>query len=134
MAKGLVSAGNVFNNWTVISEAERDSKRAQQFLCKCVCGIERVVKKYNLGNMTGCGCVRANSKPYKPRAKKVKKPSPKSIFLSTVQPRRMDLPKPIENQECRPEYKERRKSTRELIEERKEQARLDRLLKEEWAQ
>ena len=49
MAKGLVSAGNVFNNWTVISEAERDSKRAQQFLCKCVCGTERVVKKYNLG-------------------------------------------------------------------------------------
>lgn len=39
MAKGLVSTGNVFNNLTVISEAERDSKRAQQFLCKCVCGI-----------------------------------------------------------------------------------------------
>lgn len=133
MATGLVSAGDVFKNWTVINEAERDNKRAQQFLCKCICGTQRVVKKYNLGNMTGCGCVRANSKPYKPRAKKAKSTTPKPLSLATVQPRRMHLAKPIENQDPRPEYKERRKCTRELIEERQEQARLNRLLKEEWA-
>lgn len=137
MAKGLVSAGNVFNNWTVISEAERDSKRAQQFLCKCVCGTERVVKKYNLGVVKGCGCDRDSytstgkyagikKRPAKAKAKPV-------ISLSIMRPNNDKVEPPEESNTPRPEYKQRRKSTRELIEERKEQARLNRLLKEEWA-
>lgn len=133
MAKGLVSAGEVFNNWTVISEAERDTKRAQQFLCKCICGTQRVVKKCNLGNVTGCGCVRATPKPYKARAAKAKAPKAKPIALPPKHIRSMSDTKPPENTTPRPEYKERRKSMRERIEERQEQVRLSRLLEDEWA-
>lgn len=137
MAKGLVSAGNVFNNWTVISEAERDSKRAQQFLCKCVCGTERVVKKYNLGVVKGCGCDRdsyTSSGKYAGIKKRSAKAKAKPVIsLSIMRPNNDKVEPPEENNTPRPEYKERRKCTRELIEERKEQARLNRLLKEEWA-
>lgn len=137
MAKGLVSTGNVFNNWTVIGEAERDAKRAQQFLCKCVCGTERVVKKYNLGVVKGCGCDRdcyTSTGKYAGTKKRPTKAKVKpAISLSIIRPNNDRAKPPIENTAPRPEYKERRKSTRELIEERKEQARLNRLLKEEWA-
>ncbi len=137
MAKGLVTAGDVFKNWTVISEAERDNKRAQQFLCKCICGTQRVVKKCNLGNVKGCGCDRksyestGNYAGIKRRSSKRKvKPA---VSLSIMRPNNDKVEPPEENNEPRPEYKERRKCARELIEERKEQARVDRLLKEEWA-
>ncbi|MAD75390.1 MAG: hypothetical protein CML20_11470 [Rheinheimera sp.] len=138
MATGKVKTGDVFNNWTVLSESERDNKRAQQFLCKCICGTQRVVKKYNLGKIKGCGCDRAAPKPYKKRHSKSanKAASVKTVFEPTMQtgPRIKGerLEKPPENNAARPEYIERKKTKRELIELRLEEMKLEKELSEAW--
>lgn len=136
MAKGLVSPGERFNNWTVISEAEKDSKRGQQFLCKCICGTERVVRKANLGKVKGCGCDR---KAYitsgrftgkRPAVKKKAATQPAAFDGQRVKGREVEPP--AERIENRPKYSERKKTTREQIEEKIEQRKLNELLKEEW--
>lgn len=51
--------GQIFERWTVIESAERDDAGRARYLCRCVCGIERIVDAYNLksGMSQGCGCV-----------------------------------------------------------------------------
>ena len=57
-----VKIGDRFGNYTVVAEASPAitlSKR-RRWLCKCVCGNERIVEEPNLrhGKSTNCGCVR----------------------------------------------------------------------------
>tara|TARA_B100001059_G_scaffold1670_1_gene1422 strand:+ start:2769 stop:3098 length:330 start_codon:yes stop_codon:yes gene_type:complete len=82
MATGKVKAGDVFNNWTVLNE-DRRNRGVQHFMCKCVCGTTRVVRKDNLGLVQGCGCERktykARTGETKPRTKKARIVSPKPV-------------------------------------------------------
>jgi hypothetical protein len=50
--------GKVFNSWTVLERAENDKKNNARFLCRCICGKEKVVYKQSLvnGNSKSCGC------------------------------------------------------------------------------
>lgn len=48
----------VFNDWTVIESAGKDSNNKEHFKCKCCCGTVKVVRKCSLGNVQGCGCSR----------------------------------------------------------------------------
>lgn len=52
--------GKTFGHYTVLSAAPRVRKKAQ-YLCRCVCGTERVVDAYKLksGISRSCGCMRA---------------------------------------------------------------------------
>ena len=50
--------GKKFNRLTVIKRVENDSHNAAQWLCRCDCGNEIVVRGYCLtnGNTKSCGC------------------------------------------------------------------------------
>ena len=128
MATGKVKAGDVFNNWTVLNE-DRRNRGVQHFMCKCVCGTTRVVRKDNLGLVQGCGCDRkaykARTGETKPRAKKARIVSPKPVSTPVKISHH-------ENQEPRPQYQQRSKSTRELLEERLAQKQLEKELSELW--
>jgi hypothetical protein len=54
--------GAVFGSWTVIGSAPSTQTRKPQIrlLCRCACGVEKVVQKGNLvsGKSTSCGCLR----------------------------------------------------------------------------
>ncbi|WP_165744304.1 hypothetical protein [Pseudoalteromonas sp. Z9A6] len=118
MATGNVSAGDVFNNWTVLSDNKRDEKGEQYFMCICVCGIQRSVRKGNLGKTTGCGCVRksyqASNIPRKPKSK-----APLAVKKAATN-----------KKNSAPAYAERTKSPREKLEDRLEQHRLEREISE----
>lgn len=128
MATGNVKAGDVFNNWRVLNE-DRRNRGVQHFMCKCVCGTTRVVRKDNLGHVQGCGCERKEYKvrtgEVKPRTKKARIVSPKIVNSLAKIPHH-------ENQEPRPQYQQRSKSTRELLEERLAQKQLEKELSELW--
>lgn len=51
--------GEQYQEWTVLSKAEptQDGHNRQQYLCKCSCGVERVVRMADLknGNSINCG-------------------------------------------------------------------------------
>ena len=132
MATGKVKAGDVFNNWTVLNE-DRRNRGVQHFMCKCVCGTTSVVRKDNLGHVQGCGCER---KEYKFRTGQIKttaKPSTKKARI--VSPKTVSAPAKMphhENQESRPQYQQRSKSKRELLEERLMQMQLEKELSELW--
>lgn len=53
-----ISIGDVFNNLTVIAESTRTSGGHEMYMCRCVCGVEKLIRKNNLGVVFGCGCVR----------------------------------------------------------------------------
>ena len=50
--------GMKFSRWTVIAEAGRSKDRMILYLCKCDCGIEKIVKSKVLrsGESRSCGC------------------------------------------------------------------------------
>ena len=50
--------GKTFGRWTVIGFAYKNDKNILYYHCKCECGTERDVKKYNLvhGYTKSCGC------------------------------------------------------------------------------
>jgi hypothetical protein len=107
MATGKVKAGDVFNNWTLLNE-DRRNRCVQHFMCKCVYGTTRVVCKDNLGLVQGCGCDR---KTYKARTCEIK---PRTKKARIVSPKPVSEPVEIshhENQEPRPKYQQRSKST-----------------------
>lgn len=60
--------GKVFNGWTILSFSHRKDLgkyHYQMFICKCICGNERVVESTSIkkGNSVSCGCLRKeNSK------------------------------------------------------------------------
>ncbi len=114
-SKIQITAGDVFNNWTVLSE----EACGQYFLCRCICGTERSVKKGNLGKVTGCGCVRksyqASNTPRKVKKQPAKVPKQKPAALKKAVP---------------VAYEERTKSPREQLEDRLDQHHLERELNE----
>lgn len=59
MAKSDLT-GQVIGKWTVLREAEPGKANRTRWLCRCVCGKERVVDDYNLrgGLSTSCGCAK----------------------------------------------------------------------------
>jgi hypothetical protein len=48
--------GKQFKNFTVLEIAAKDARNRTYFLCKCVCGSERQIRKDNLGKIRDCGC------------------------------------------------------------------------------
>lgn len=52
--------GQVFGLWTVLHEAEPDKSGRARWLCRCICGKERIVTADNLrsGKSTSCGHTR----------------------------------------------------------------------------
>lgn len=58
-----VGAGDVFNLLTVVREVEKavlpSGQKNRQFLCKCECGNEKVVRLIHLvrGRIASCGCL-----------------------------------------------------------------------------
>ena len=50
--------GQTFGYWQVISQAGRSKHGAKQYLCRCICGTERVVVEASLlnGHSKSCGC------------------------------------------------------------------------------
>lgn len=121
MATGKVSAGDVFNNWTVLSQESPNENGEQYFLCLCICGTQRPVRKGNLGKVTGCGCTRkkyqASNTPRKVKKQPAKVPKQKPAALKKAVP---------------VAYEERTKSPREQLEDRLDQHRLERELNELW--
>lgn len=53
-----VNIGDVFNNLTVIGGEARNNAGHVMYLCRCICGTEKHIRRGNLGVVTGCGCVR----------------------------------------------------------------------------
>lgn len=51
-------AGKIFGHWTVIKRAENNKHGSAQWLCRCECGKERVVRAQGLknGSSKSCGC------------------------------------------------------------------------------
>ena len=56
--KSIDISNQVFGRWTVISRAQSDEKGQAQWLCRCECGNERVMKSILLrrGISRSCGC------------------------------------------------------------------------------
>lgn len=51
-----VKIGQVYNNWTVLKEVE-PYKYQRKFLCRCVCGAEKIVFFNNMKRLnSSCGC------------------------------------------------------------------------------
>jgi hypothetical protein len=78
-----ISIGQSFNNFTVIAAATK-KKYHLFFLCKCICGETRNVRKDNLGKVKGCGCV---MKPYKQRVKQQAAPQKKEVIKNKLSAR-----------------------------------------------
>lgn len=51
-------SGKTFGYWTVVKRAENTKNGSAQWLCKCECGAERVIRAQALKNGTtkSCGC------------------------------------------------------------------------------
>ena len=60
--------GNRYGRWTVLSYAGKDKYYQKRWLCRCECGIEKVIYQNQLhnGESKSCGCYRndVNSELY----------------------------------------------------------------------
>jgi hypothetical protein len=65
----MISIGDKFGEWEVISKTTSDKNRNTKWLCKCSCGKIKSVYGYHLrkGNTLSCGC--KNYKNLKPQIK-----------------------------------------------------------------
>ena len=54
-----ICVGNVFGRWTILNSACADEHRRKRFLCRCVCGTQRILQAYALrsGKTKSCGCL-----------------------------------------------------------------------------
>ena len=55
--------GTLFGNWTVL-ERRPDKGKKTIYMCRCTCGIERMVRKHTLtdGTSKSCGCKKGEDK------------------------------------------------------------------------
>lgn len=60
---GIIIEGTKFNDLTVIRKTKEKSNESYLWLCRCDCGNEVKVKKWNLtsGNTKSCGCLKMES-------------------------------------------------------------------------
>lgn len=64
----LVNPGDTFGRWTAVAEVEPRETRGGQsqvmWLCRCQCGVERLVRAASLrnGKSASCGCVKRDSR------------------------------------------------------------------------
>ena len=51
--------GQRFGRWTVIAPAEKHKTGAAQYMCRCDCGTEKILRRSSLtsGNTQSCGCL-----------------------------------------------------------------------------
>ena len=51
-------SGKVYGYWKVVQRAENNKCGSAQWLCKCECGVEKVIRAYLLkkGKTKSCGC------------------------------------------------------------------------------
>jgi len=117
-----VEIGKKYKNWLVLSEASEQGNH--KYLCRCICGEQRFVTKYNLGVVLGCGCVRKEyestgkySGTKKPKAKILKVIAGKS---STIKP-----PEPLPKSHMSTDVDKRNMNARAKIELIKEQRELE---------
>ncbi len=129
MATGEVLAGEVYNNWTVLGEGEKDKNRGQQFNCQCVCGTKRLVRKSNLGNVKGCGCDR---KAYVSSGKYAKKQVRKPLSIKPKE-RPEKLPKPKKEVVATAKNIQRGFTPREKLELKLDAQRLRKELSDSWS-
>lgn len=56
--------GNKFNKWTVLDYSHTTKGRKKMYLCKCECGVEKVLDKQNVkrGLSKSCGCSKYENK------------------------------------------------------------------------
>lgn len=54
--------GRRFGEWTVLSFAGMDKRRASLWLCRCSCGLEKNIQGYSLRNKKSTGCVACGRK------------------------------------------------------------------------
>lgn len=54
-----VEPGMQFGQYVLLERRENDSHRQQQWLCRCACGVEKVVRLAHLrhGRVISCGCI-----------------------------------------------------------------------------
>ena len=59
MARFINETGNCHNRWTVLERAENAKLGQAQWLCRCDCGIERIIEGKYLrnGGSKSCGCL-----------------------------------------------------------------------------
>lgn len=60
MSKNLPDmTGEKFGRWTVIQKAKKGKNGETQYLCRCDCGTEKVLRRSSLtsGNSRSCGCL-----------------------------------------------------------------------------
>jgi len=103
-----------YNNFTPIKQLDKKgSNSLVYFLCRCVCGVEKEVRKDNLGKVIGCGCTRKTyrkrlnkitiasvaNKQERAKTKKVSKPAPKY-----VPSKRLDVESKLEEIRINREY------------------------------
>lgn len=55
----VIAVGDVFGRWTVVRHVGRNAARTLTYLCRCECGVERVVATHGLrlGTSKSCGCL-----------------------------------------------------------------------------
>ncbi len=59
MRRTIDETGNKYNRWVVIRKVGSNKYHATLWLCRCICGTERVVEGRSLrsGNTQSCGCL-----------------------------------------------------------------------------
>lgn len=57
----LMQAGEVYNSFTVVSQADKGPKGGARVVCRCVCGELKVVicRRIRTGQIKSCGCMKA---------------------------------------------------------------------------
>lgn len=63
-----IEVGTVFGRWTVLAPAKRDKHGRKRFLCRCDCGVEKLVAGTYLrhGKSQSCGCLQRERAPGAP--------------------------------------------------------------------
>jgi hypothetical protein len=58
----VLHVGEVIGRWTVVDRGPNDSARSSQWVCRCACGTERLVRADRLraGKSKSCGCQRVS--------------------------------------------------------------------------
>ena len=75
-----INIGSAYNNFTVISLSDKKAGNGQPlYICRCICGEKREVRKDNLGTVKGCGCIRSTYRPRMLAAKQSKKTKPVKV-------------------------------------------------------